>query len=110
MTMKDFISSGGILILIFPVVCIFLILCRDYKISQKNDSVTQVTFERSHPDIQEIPNNDVGVVYFRDPATDLCYALLAGVVSLKPRYLQGFGNVVVVSCNKVMSSSVTGER
>lgn len=56
--------------------------------------------------VHAIPSSDVHVVYFKDAAADLCYALLQGRVLIESNWSYGFGNVVVVPCDKALWSQM----
>lgn len=96
-----YIAAVGIV-----VVGTMLTLRRDLATAQRNDAAARVVFEQGRLGVQEIPSDDVHVVYFRDSAAGLCYALLAGRVLLKPGWSRGFGNIVVVPCDKALWSQM----
>lgn len=108
--MKDIFYIIVVLVTVMVVVRVFQMT--DSVISKKNDPTTQVAFNQSRHDIQEIPNDDVRIVYFRDSAAELCYALLQGTVPVPCEGIidscsYSLGSVVVVPCDKALWSSIT---
>ncbi len=91
--MKDILYVIALTVIVF---CISLAI--GLVADNKNDSVAQATFD------QEIPNDNVHVVYFRDSATDLCYAFISGQVIFKPNREYWSTNIVVVPCDKAMEN------
>lgn len=107
--MKDIFYIIAAFIIVI-VVCAFHMT--DSVIFKKNDPTTQVAFNQSRYDIQEIPNDDVRIVYFRDSAAELCYALLLGTIPVPCEAIIGscsysLGDVVVIPCDKALWSSIS---